>query len=73
MYDNTTNKPTQQDYINSLRKEINNLITENEDLKRMLSSGKKNGLDELNRKYKNYELFTSQEDIGEITEDILIA
>ena len=39
----------------------------------MLSSGKKNGLDELNRKYKNYELFTSQEDIGEITEDVLIA
>ena len=34
MYDNTTNKPTQQDYINSLRKEINNLITENEDLKK---------------------------------------
>ena len=73
MDNNTTNKTTQQDYINSLRKEINNLITENEDLKRMLSSGKKNGLDELNRKYKNYELFTSQEDIGEITEDVLIA
>lgn len=64
---------SKQEYVNLLHNEINSLIIENEKLRKILKKGISKQQNIISDKWKNFELFNSQEDIGTITEKTIIS